>query len=146
MKVANTQHPKGWGYELWIHNDEKYCGKLLSFDVGRRCSFHYHIEKHETFFLAKGKLDVLTCNKCDLDQFIPAGHLGSTLLSPHILAFVERGTRLPSPIELTTLTAGDSFEVPPYLVHMMIAREVSELFEFSTQHFEHDSYRIVKGD
>lgn len=21
-------HPKGWGYELWIHNDAKYCGKL----------------------------------------------------------------------------------------------------------------------
>ena len=22
---------KNWGYELWIHNDEQYCGKLLVF-------------------------------------------------------------------------------------------------------------------
>ena len=22
---------KIWGYELWIHNDEDYCGKLLVF-------------------------------------------------------------------------------------------------------------------
>jgi hypothetical protein len=28
----------------------------------------------------------------------------------------------------------------------MIALEDSELFEFSTQHFEDDSYRIIKGD
>lgn len=28
-------HAKGWGYELWIHNDEEYCGKLLFFKEGR---------------------------------------------------------------------------------------------------------------
>jgi len=28
----------------------------------------------------------------------------------------------------------------------MIAIEDTELFEFSTQHFEKDSYRIEKGD
>jgi len=28
----------------------------------------------------------------------------------------------------------------------MIALEDSELFEFSTQHFDEDSYRIIKGD
>jgi hypothetical protein len=22
---------KKWGYELWIHNDNQYCGKLLVF-------------------------------------------------------------------------------------------------------------------
>jgi hypothetical protein len=22
---------KNWGYELWIHNDEEYCGKSLVF-------------------------------------------------------------------------------------------------------------------
>ncbi len=21
--------PKAWGEEIWIHNDEEYCGKLL---------------------------------------------------------------------------------------------------------------------
>jgi len=28
----------------------------------------------------------------------------------------------------------------------MIALEDSELFEFSTQHFDEDSHRIIKGD
>ena len=23
---------KKWGYELWVHNDEDYCGKLLVFN------------------------------------------------------------------------------------------------------------------
>jgi hypothetical protein len=32
------------------------------------------------------------------------------------------------------------------MVHQMEALEDSELFEFSTQHFESDSYRLVKGD
>jgi len=32
------------------------------------------------------------------------------------------------------------------LRHQMLALEDSELFEFSTQHFEDDSYRIIRGD
>ena len=41
---------------------------------------------------------------------------------------------------------GDSFHVPVGLKHQMIALEDSELFEFSTEHFEEDSYRVIKGD
>ena len=48
-------HKKGWGYELWIHNDTDYCGKLLFFEKGKRCSFHYHKKKTETFYLQSGK-------------------------------------------------------------------------------------------
>ena len=44
------------------------------------------------------------------------------------------------------LNAGDKFHVYTGLRHQMIALEDSELFEFSTQHFDEDSYRIVKGD
>jgi quercetin dioxygenase-like cupin family protein len=44
------------------------------------------------------------------------------------------------------LNAGDSFHIYTGLKHQMIALEDCELFEFSTQHFEDDSYRIVKGD
>ena len=25
---------KGWGYEKWITNTEKYCGKILYFNLG----------------------------------------------------------------------------------------------------------------
>lgn len=45
-----------------------------------------------------------------------------------------------------TMLPGDSFHVYTGLRHQMIALEDSELFEFSTQHFEDDSYRIQKGD
>jgi len=41
---------------------------------------------------------------------------------------------------------GDIHEVPPMQVHQMIALEDTELYEFSTQHFDEDSYRLVKGD
>ena len=113
-------HPKGWGYELWIHNDSKYCGKQLFFKEGKRCSFHFHEIKHETFYLQSGKM---------LLRY-------STWL----------GNDDDSAVEETILTPGDVFEIPPRLAHQMIALEDSELFEFSTEHFEEDSHRIVKGD
>jgi len=35
---------KGWGQEIWIHNDEEYCGKLLRFNKeGSKFSMHYHV-------------------------------------------------------------------------------------------------------
>ena len=41
---------------------------------------------------------------------------------------------------------GDNFHVYTGLRHQMFALEDTELFEFSTQHFDEDSYRIIKGD
>ena len=38
MKIVE----KGWGRETWLHNDEKYCGKILFFNAGKKCSLHYH--------------------------------------------------------------------------------------------------------
>tara|TARA_R100000152_G_C6781999_1_gene217922 strand:+ start:3017 stop:3364 length:348 start_codon:yes stop_codon:yes gene_type:complete len=110
-------HKKGWGYELWIHNDDKYCGKLLFFEKGKKCSYHYHKIKVETFYLQSGKMLIKYGNIDDID-----------------VAFEK------------LLTPGDVFEIPRGRRHQMIALEDSELFEFSTQHFEDDSYRAVKGD
>ena len=44
------------------------------------------------------------------------------------------------------LEPGDGFYVYTGLRQQMYAIEESELFEFSTQHFDEDSYRIQKGD
>jgi len=44
------------------------------------------------------------------------------------------------------LLPGDAFHVYRGLRHQMVAIEASELFEFSTEHFDSDSYRIQKGD
>src|SRR5580698_3276594 len=42
--------------------------------------------------------------------------------------------------------AGQCMDIPIGLVHQMEALEDAELYEFSTQHFESDSHRLVKGD
>ena len=97
--------PKGWGFEKWIVNNEEYCGKLLYFVKGKRCSWHYHELKDEVFYIQSGKVLVKYSDEDDINFH------------------VYRGLR-----------------------HQMIALEDTELFEFSTQHFDSDSHRIIKGD
>lgn len=110
-------HPKGWGYENWIVNNEKYCGKVLFFEADKKCSWHYHVIKDETFFIQSGSI-LLTYG--DDDDILKARQI--------------------------VLDKGDVFHVYPGLRHQMHAIVDTELFEFSTQHFEDDSYRVIKGD
>jgi quercetin dioxygenase-like cupin family protein len=110
-------HSKGWGAEHWICNSDKYCGKVLVFKKNLKCSFHYHILKDEHFYLAQGKM----------------------------ILRVSEGDDLSSAQEII-LNPGDVFHVTPGTRHQMEALEDSQLFEFSTEHFENDSIRIVKGD
>ena len=44
------------------------------------------------------------------------------------------------------LSRGENFHVQRGLRHQMTALEDTELFEFSTQHFDSDSHRVIKGD
>ena len=108
---------KGWGFEKWIVNCEEYCGKLLYIVKGKRCSWHYHKSKDEVFYVQSGKILVKYSEGDDLDS------------ANEIL-----------------LSKGDNFHVYRGLRHQMLALEDTELFEFSTQHFDSDSYRIQKGD
>jgi quercetin dioxygenase-like cupin family protein len=109
--------PKGWGFEKWIINIEEYCGKLLYFVKGKKCSWHYHILKDETFYIQSGKI---LLKYSDGDDMAYADEI--------------------------ILSKGDKFHIYRTLRHQMYALEDTELFEFSTQHFEEDSYRIIKGD
>ena len=109
--------PKGWGFEKWIVNCEKYCGKLLYFVKGKKCSWHYHKIKDEVFYVQSGKILVRYSDGDDLDS-----------------------------CQTVVLERGDNFHVPIGLRHQMEALEDTELYEFSTQHFDSDSYRITKGD
>jgi len=43
--------PKGWGHELILVNNEKYCGKILFFKKGCKFSMHYHMIKQETWYV-----------------------------------------------------------------------------------------------
>jgi len=110
--------PKGWGYEDWIVNKKEYCGKLLFFKKGKRCSWHYHKLKDETFYVHKGELEVRhgwTDDKNGLNT------------------------------QVTILKAGDTFHIPVGLRHQMTGLTDVEMFEFSTQHFDEDSIRIEVG-
>jgi mannose-6-phosphate isomerase-like protein (cupin superfamily) len=109
--------PKGWGREVWIANSKMYCGKILEILKGKRCSLHFHKLKTESFYLHSGALIV------------------RVKTSPEAETTKE-----------FELRKGQCMDVPPGLVHQMEALEDSELFEFSTEHFESDSYRLVKGD
>ena len=109
--------PKGWGWEKWIANSPEYCGKLLFIKKNHRCSWHYHILKDETFYLQSGKIHLFYGFDDDI------GISNSMILEP-----------------------GDKFHVERKMRHQMVALEDSELFEFSTQHFDLDSHRVFKGD
>jgi len=109
--------PKGWGREVWIANNDLYCGKILEIKKGKRCSLHFHKLKTESFYLRAGRLKVL----------------------------VKESPEAPA-IEEFELQAGQCMDVPRGLVHQMVALEDAELFEFSTQHFDSDSHRLVPGD
>ncbi len=108
---------KGWGWEKWVVNCEEYCGKLLFFKKDKRCSWHYHKLKDEVFYLQSGLMVVKFSENDDLEN-----------------------------AEQIVLNPGENFHVYRGLRHQMIAIQDSELFEFSTQHFDSDSYRIIKGD
>lgn len=109
--------PKGWGFEKWIVNSEEYCGKLLYFAQGKKCSWHYHKLKDETFYIQSGSIRLLYCDKDEIEM-----------------------------ANEVILKKGDKFHIYRGLRHQMVAIEDTELFEFSTQHFEEDSYRIIQGD
>jgi len=108
---------KGWGYEKWIVNKALYCGKLLFFNKGKKCSWHYHKNKDEVFYLQSGRMIVRYSDKDSLD------------IAEEIM-----------------LEPGMNFYIYPGLRHQMEAIEDSVLYEFSTEHFDKDSYRLIKGD
>lgn len=117
-KAAMNQevHPKGWGEEIWIENCPEYCGKLLHFFPGKKCSMHFHMNKTETMYLQTGRIDILLIDPETSHQY------------------------------RVELRIGDSILIPRGQMHQIIAHEESELFEFSTMHEDSDSYRVWKGD
>lgn len=111
-------HKKNWGYELWIENNDKYCGKLLVFNKGAKFSMHYHLKKEETWYISKGEFQLFLI---DTEN---ANHL--------------------QPIRLVE---GQIIHLLPGQPHQMLAlTEGATIFEISTTHYEEDSYRVLPGD
>ena len=108
--------PKGWGEELIIENNEKYCGKLLIFKAGCKFSMHYHMIKDETWYVESGEF---------------------------IYRWIDTET---ADVIEQTLKPGDIVRQLPGQPHQLEALTDGKIFEVSTQHFDEDSYRVWKGD
>jgi mannose-6-phosphate isomerase-like protein (cupin superfamily) len=150
--------PKGWGYEKWIVNKPEYCGKILFIAQDRKLSLHYHKLKDETFYIQDGDVDILYykmlyfygSKRMHVEfPYIPPDKVSTSLnwdilhhYRPHI---IKDGPR-PLTIESLRLQRGDTFYVPRQMRHALIANRDTTIIEFSTEHFDSDSYRILKGD
>lgn len=51
--------PKPWGEELIWALTDRYCGKIITIETGRRLSLQYHERKDETIFVTRGRLLLL---------------------------------------------------------------------------------------
>lgn len=114
--TAPTFVQKPWGHELIIHNDEQYCGKILFIRAGFCISLQHHKRKTETFFLQSG---LLKCKFSDSESFVS-----------------------PEDTEIVLMRPGDVKEIPTGYIHQVLAVEDSTIIEFSTQHFDDDTYRL----
>ena len=112
------EHPKAWGKEVWYVNNDKYCLKYLFFEKNRaKFSLHYHWDKEETWYVLYGSFKLTYIN-------------------------LETAERM-----YETIKTGDIIHIPPGNPDQLESlEEESAIIEVSTPHYEHDSYRIEKGD
>ena len=111
---------KEWGYEIQLANNEKedYCGKILFIKEGYHSSMHYHLDKHETFYVLEGVLRVDMLR----DRNNPDAH----------------------PFTITA-KQGESMEMEREQAHMLIAEDGDvKLIEISTFHRDEDSHRLYR--
>jgi quercetin dioxygenase-like cupin family protein len=107
---------KGWGSELIFATTDKYCGKLLNFDSGAKCSMHFHSEKDETWHVLSGEFIVNTLDTRNAE----CSH--------------------------ATIKTGDTWRNPPLQPHQLVCVESGTIVEVSTPDSVEDNYRIGKGD
>ena len=107
---------KGWGNELiWATND-KYCGKMMSFDTGAKFSMHFHSGKDESWYVLSGKFTVEWIDTKDAS------------------------------VHTKQLEEGDVWHNPPLLPHRLICLEKGTVIEVSTPDSVEDNYRVMPGD
>jgi mannose-6-phosphate isomerase-like protein (cupin superfamily) len=114
-KQTHKRVQKSWGYELWIDNNDEYCGKLLVFiDERGHTSMHFHEKKRETMFCNQGRF---------------------------VIDFIDMETGKERSV---TLLEGESIQIPRLQLHRIRPLVVpSELFEFGTPHDDADSFRAT---
>ena len=56
MSVEPRRVPKPWGHELIWALTDRYCGKLLVIEAGKRLSLQKHVQKDESIHVLSGRL------------------------------------------------------------------------------------------
>jgi len=115
-KLQSKIVKKGWGHEIIFVNNPEYCGKILHFEKGKKFSMHFHVQKKETWYIAKGKV-----------MFHWIDHTNGKVYSE----FLNEG-------DCITNERGEP--------HQVEALEDSDIFEVSTKHYDEDSFRIWLGN
>jgi mannose-6-phosphate isomerase len=54
--AAARRVPKPWGHELIWALTDRYCGKILVIETGKRLSLQRHVEKDESILVVSGRL------------------------------------------------------------------------------------------
>ena len=111
------------GYELWIENNNLYCGKHLHVLSDKWCSVHYHKNKKETFYVIEGELLLQYSKNLELEFW--QSELFDTII----------------------LKKGQSFTIKPRVAHRFSSNldYPCDFIEISTHHDDDDSYRIIES-
>ena len=64
---------KPWGQELIWALTDRYCGKVITIETGRRLSLQYHERKDEAIFVTRGRLRLLLENDRGEDEIRELG-------------------------------------------------------------------------
>jgi mannose-6-phosphate isomerase len=83
--LAGRRVEKPWGHELIWALTDRYCGKILVIETGRRLSLQYHERKDESIYVRSGRL------RLHLED--DAGTMTSRELGPGDAAHVAVGRR-----------------------------------------------------
>jgi mannose-6-phosphate isomerase-like protein (cupin superfamily) len=54
--IETRRVEKPWGSELIWALTDRYCGKLITIETGRRLSLQYHVQKDEALLVLSGRL------------------------------------------------------------------------------------------
>jgi len=92
---------KPWGYELIHQNHNLYCCKTLHIYSFSSCSYHLHMEKHETLLVTEGSLFIdTTHNKKQETWKVEAGQ--AFVIAPGFIHSLRAETEPVTLIETST--------------------------------------------
>lgn len=111
--LKSETHDKVWGREVWLCNNDEFCGKLLEIDAGNNLSMHFHVNKREVFYVLEGTGTLLWITPAD------------------------------GKLQTLPLTTGSVVEICRTLMHQIEATTDMKIMEFSTHHEDTDSYRVT---